>query len=133
MKTSVEERAIMATYAKTRLVSFSALAVAVTVAGFTGAAYAQSDEEYVGAAHHSLINNYDKSPGQPAPPNVGGSHQSPGVRVDAAGSNNLPATAAVPAERATGSILDNQPCYVDIPAYDKSGKFLGRGMINTCY
>jgi hypothetical protein len=125
----------MATYVKTGLVSFSALAIAVTMAGFTGAAYAQSDEEYIGAAHHSLISGGNPGYSNPGPsngPHAGYSEPSP-MGAPGAHAQNQPAPSAAPEARATGSILDSQPCYVDIPAYDKNGKFLGRGMINTCY
>jgi hypothetical protein len=99
-------------YAKIGLASFSAVTLGAALVGFAGCASAQSDEQLFGAARHSLINSYAKD----------GQHTR---GITDPGSQNPTG--------ASGSIFDNKPCYVDLPTYDKNGKFLGRGIVNNCY
>ena len=68
------------------------------------------------------------------------------VNASAASAPAAPAAAPAAADQATSNgpgaplagdttgegAISNSPCYADMPVYNKEGRFLGRGLVNTC-
>ena len=105
-----------------RFAALGALALGLASAGFA-----------VNASAAELKNVTDvASPGAGTSGPGGGSsgpNGAPGASGNAAGGGNAGAATGV----TTGEgALASGSCFVDMPVYNKEGKFVGRGIVNTC-
>jgi hypothetical protein len=105
-----------------RFAAIGALALGLAFAGF--AVSASADSSGTGNGNNTSGDN------PAAAANGTGNGNNTGNTTDAEGGN---ATGNAPAITQTGEgALSTSPCYADMPVYNKEGKFLGRGLVNTC-